>query len=140
MPPLPMPDLRPGKLSDLVKDLHDLHRLASWPSVRDMAKGQTFSYATVHDLFTKPRDRAPQAGVLLSVVEYLASRVRKLDVEQTVDRFDEKWRAAAETPFDTSEPDPVAEPATADVSVAGLSCSRCSARSRVMSSRSTTNP
>lgn len=99
MPPLPMPDIPPGKLHDLIQELHDLHRRSGWPSLREMAKGQRFSYAAVHDLFTKTSTRAPQPDVVLAVVASLASRVRKLDVEATLDQFDELWSAASASPF-----------------------------------------
>jgi hypothetical protein len=72
VPQLPMPDMPPGKLRDLIKELHDLHRLAGWPSLREMAQGQAFSYATVSDLFSKPKKHAPRPRTLLAAVEFLA--------------------------------------------------------------------
>jgi hypothetical protein len=104
VPPLPMPDIPEGKLRDLITELHNLHTLSGWPSLRDMAKGQSFSYATVHDLFTRPRTRAPQPKLVLAVVEHLATQVRKLDVERTLDRFDALWREAAVAPFSAEAP------------------------------------
>lgn len=97
MPPLRRPSLPPGDLQKLNEALNDLHLAAGWPSVREMASAldKKFSYPVIHDVFSKATGRAPRLDVLLEVVEYLASRVRKLDVEETVDRFDAMWRKAA---------------------------------------------
>ena len=103
MPPLPMPDIPPGNLRKLVQELHLLHRRAGWPSLREMAKGQTFSYASVHDLFTKTISRPPRLEVLRAVAQYLASKTRNADEEQALDQFEALWSAAAEAPFDRED-------------------------------------
>jgi hypothetical protein len=99
-----MPDMAPGNLRKLVEELHQLHVLAGWPSLREMAKGQNFSYATVHAMFCRPGERAPKPQVMLTVVQYLASRLRNTDVEATLDQFDALWREAAVKPFEPMEP------------------------------------
>ncbi len=98
---LRMPAIPPGNLRKLLEGLHELHRRAGWPSTRDMARGAEFTYGAVHDLFTKPRTKAPNHRVLLTVVERLASMSRGIDdVDRILDDFDCKWRDAAEQPFD----------------------------------------
>jgi hypothetical protein len=94
-----MPNIPPGNLQELVKELHELHRRAGWPSVREMAKGKTFTYALVHDLFTRTSKQAPRMDVTLQVVHFLACRVRKLDLDKTLDRFDALWQEASKRPF-----------------------------------------
>src|SRR3954447_15844497 len=101
-----MPEVPPGPLQELIKELHTLHRLAGWPSVREMAKYQDFTYATVHDVFTRVHERAPRPDVVIHVVGFLAARVRRMDVEEAIDRFDAMWRAAAERPFDDEQVQP----------------------------------
>jgi hypothetical protein len=94
-----MPSLPPGNLYVLVKELHDLHARAGWPSTREMAKGQEFSHATVHALFTKTAGEAPSLPVLLAVVEVLSRMSGRGSVESTLDKFDRLWRAAYDTPY-----------------------------------------
>jgi len=72
-----------------------------------MARGQGFSYTAVHDLFTKTVTEPPRLPVLHKVVERLATMAPRTNVEETLDRFDALWRAAAEEPFE--EPSPAAE-------------------------------
>ena len=72
-----------------------------------------FTYATVHDVFTRSHERAPRHDVVIPVVAFLAQRVRKMDVEETIDRFDALWRTASERPFDGDElqtPPPTSTP------------------------------
>src|SRR5947209_7171562 len=62
---LPLPDLPPGPLDDLMRELHDLHALAGWPGTRQMAPATVdFSHTTVHTLFTNPRRPAPSWPIL----------------------------------------------------------------------------
>ena len=100
MPKLPMPGVLPGNLRTLMQELHDLHARAGWPSTRQMAQKDKFSHAAVHALFTKTTSRVPRVTVLLDVVEWLATQARRIDVENTVDKFDELWRIAEANPFD----------------------------------------
>jgi hypothetical protein len=103
---LRMPVIPAGNLRKLLEDLHGLHRRAGWPSTRDMARDAEFTYGAVHDLFTKPRVKAPNHRVLLTVVERLASMSRGIDdVDRVLDDFDCKWRDAAEQPFDETTSD-----------------------------------
>lgn len=44
------PEIPPGNLWELIRALHELHGRAGWPSTREMARGQAFSYTTVHEL------------------------------------------------------------------------------------------
>ena len=97
---LSRPDLPPGPLDNLMRALHALHARAGRPSVRDLAKGQSFSYATVHDLFTKATTEAPKLPVLLAVVERMAEPDRRSNPEDVVDKFDDLWSAADDEPFD----------------------------------------
>jgi hypothetical protein len=99
MAKLSRPDLPPGPLDDLVRELHDLHARAGWPSTRQMARGQDFSYTAAHDLFTRTVTGAPKLPVLLNVVERLAALAPRTDVDKTVDRFDTLWQAADREPF-----------------------------------------
>ena len=98
MAQLPRPVLLPGNLRDLVSELHSLHARAGWPSTREMAQGQPFSHATVHDLFTKTT-APPRLPILLAIVDRLASAVRGADVEAIIDKFDRLWSAAVADPF-----------------------------------------
>lgn len=94
-----MPDLPPGNLHLLVKELHDLHARAGWPSTREIAKGQEFSHASVHALFTKTVGDVPSLRVLLAVVQVLSQMSGRGSIDKTLDKFDRLWRAAYETPF-----------------------------------------
>src|SRR5687768_739293 len=96
-----MPDVPYGNLRGLVEALHELHARAGWPSTRELARGRNFSHTAVHDLFTKTTAGAPKLTVLLDVVERLASMARRVDVDQTLDKFESKWTAAGEAPFIT---------------------------------------
>jgi hypothetical protein len=104
------PELPPGALADLVRELHALHGRAGRPSMRTLAKGQRFSYTAVHDLFTRTVAEPPRLPVLITVVEQLASMAPRMDVEETLDRFDALWRAADAEPFDEPFEEPVEEP------------------------------
>ena len=97
------PELPPGALADLVRELHALHSCAGRPSMRDLAEGQRFSHTTVHDLFTKTTAEPPRLPVLLTVVERLATIASRMNVEETLDRFDALWRAADTEPFEPVE-------------------------------------
>lgn len=90
---LPFPELPPGALQDLMRELHDLHARAGWPGTRRIAEGHGFSHTAVHDLFTKT-DSPPRLPLLLAVVEMLSSLAPRVDVEATLDRFDAMWVAA----------------------------------------------
>lgn len=93
------PELPAGRLADLVRELHALHARAGRPSMRELAKGQGFSYTAVHDMFTKTTAEPPRLPVLLKVVQRLATIAPRMNVEETLDRFDELWRAADTEPF-----------------------------------------
>ena len=114
MAQLPMPDVPPGNLRGLIKELHSLHAQAGWPSTRDMERDakallkgrpasriRPFSHTAIHDLFTKTTARAPRRPVLITVVEVLAGIAPRTEVHRTLDKFDELWRAAAEAPLIT---------------------------------------
>lgn len=77
------PELPPGPLDDLFGELHALHARAGRPSMRDLAKGQGFSYTTVHELFTKTMIEPPRLPVLLRVVERLATLAPRVNVEES---------------------------------------------------------
>ena len=94
-----MPDVPPGNLRTLVEALHEIHARAGWPGTRQLSKGRDFSHTAVHDLFTKTTTAAPRPTVLLDVVERLASISRRLEVDETIDRFDLLWEAAHAAPF-----------------------------------------
>lgn len=97
MAKLSFPDVPPGSLHELLEELHKLHARAGWPSVRELARGQNFRHTAVHELFTKPTgDR--KLPLLLSVVEQLAQRAPRVDVEATLDKFDQLWDATTSRP------------------------------------------
>jgi hypothetical protein len=95
---------------DLNNALHELHALASWPSLDeictylrhedtrrksaglDHARLVGISRVNVSRLFSSAK--LPKPGLLLAVVEYLAKRAYRLDVDLVCDRFDELWRRA----------------------------------------------
>jgi hypothetical protein len=93
------PELLSGPLDDLVRELHALHARAGRPSMRELAKGQGFSYTTVHVLFTKTIIEPPRLPVLHKVVERLATLAPRANVEEILDKFDALWRAADDKPF-----------------------------------------
>lgn len=99
MAQLPMPDLPEGDLRDLIAELHSLHARAGWPSVREMARGQSFSYNVVHELFTQPRNDPPSLPVLLAVVSALANMDIRSDSERVLDKFDKLWQAVRANRF-----------------------------------------
>jgi DNA-binding NarL/FixJ family response regulator len=109
---LPMPDLPEGNLRDLIAELHSLHARAGWPSVRDMARGQQFSYNAVHALFTSP-DGEPRLPVLLAVVHRLATMDPRADPDQVLDKFDRLWQAARVTTVDADPSSKLVTPLTA---------------------------
>jgi EAL domain-containing protein (putative c-di-GMP-specific phosphodiesterase class I) len=90
--------LPPGPLADLMRELHDLHARAGWPSTRQLARGQRFSHTAVHDLFTKTTE-PPRLPVLHRVVEQLAELAPRTDAESVLDRFDTLWRVADQHHF-----------------------------------------
>ena len=89
-----------------MRELHALHARAGRPSTRELARGQSFSYTTVHDLFTKTTAEPPRLPVLLTMVERLATIAPRMNVEETLDRFDGLWRAADAAPFEQPSEDP----------------------------------
>ena len=93
------PELPPGALADLVRELHALHARAGRPNTRRLAEERDFGYTAVHDLFTKTTTEPPKLPVLLTVVERLAMLAPRMNVEQTLDRFDALWRAADAEPL-----------------------------------------
>ncbi|QJY51196.1 hypothetical protein [Pseudonocardia broussonetiae] len=103
MAKLAMPDLPEGRLKELMRALHELHARAGWPSTREIAHSQDFSYTTVHQLFTKT-NQLPKLPVLLAIVSNLASISDPNREEQILDKFDALWCAAAATPPAGTEP------------------------------------
>ena len=99
---LPFPDVPPGPLRVLIKELHRLHGRAGWPSVRDLASGERFSHTAVHELFTKSAG-SPKLPVLLAVVDKLAKLAPRVDSEEVLDQFDAMWQAAEEWTSDNIE-------------------------------------
>ena len=100
-----MPDIPPGNLRSLMYGLHELHARASWPSTRKMAEGRDFSHTAVYELFTKTQT-IPKVGILLDVVEYLATHARpRINSDELLDHFDKLWAAALNEPFASSEPE-----------------------------------
>ena len=99
MAKLPMPDVPRGNLRTLIVELHELHGRAGWPSTREIAKGRKFSHTAVHELFTKTATEAPKLTMLLDVVERLARLTQRMDVDETLDRFDELWKLATQSAF-----------------------------------------
>ncbi|MCX5256827.1 hypothetical protein OOK27_22285 [Streptomyces canus] len=92
-----MPDLPPGALQDLIRELHTLHQRAGYPSARDLrpTAGGAVSHTKIHHTFTKPA--LPSWGALDMVVEQLAIRARpRIDVEAEINRFKKLWDAADE--------------------------------------------
>lgn len=94
-----MPDIPSGNLRSLIEALHELHARAGWPSTRELSRGLDFSHTAVYDLFTKPTTAAPRLTVLLDVVERLAALSRRLDVSETLDKFDSLWQGAHKSAF-----------------------------------------
>jgi EAL domain-containing protein (putative c-di-GMP-specific phosphodiesterase class I) len=90
------PPLSTGSINDLVSELHALHARAGLPSTRILARGQRFTYTTVHEVFTKTSTEPPKLPVLLRIVDQLAQLAPRTDVQETLDRFDQLWRAADE--------------------------------------------
>lgn len=88
---LPFPDVEQGPLRLMLRELHELHARAGWPSTRELAKGQAFSHVAVHDLLTKATG-VPRLPVLLAVVGKLAEAAPSIDVEKALDDFDKMWR------------------------------------------------
>lgn len=92
-----MPDLPPGPLQDLIRELHALHLRAGHPSARELrlAVGGTVSHTKIHHAFSKPV--LPSWGVLDVVVEQLAIRARpRTDAEAEINRFKLMWDRASE--------------------------------------------
>jgi tetratricopeptide (TPR) repeat protein len=81
---LPRPDLPDGAVRVLFDSLHELHHVAGWPSLRDMAKAVGCSHTTVSVAFSGPR--VPRWGLLELLVEALSG---------DTDRFHRLWLAAS---------------------------------------------
>ncbi|MEV4283626.1 ribosomal protein L7/L12 [Actinoplanes xinjiangensis] len=91
------PDLPAGAHHDLSVALHELHRKAGWPSVRDLERtiGVDFVGRTrIYDAFTSPR--LPPWGVLSVLVPELARRVPRMDADEQTDHFHRLWDSAAQ--------------------------------------------
>lgn len=97
------PDLPPGPLDDLMRELHSLHARAGYPSARALATRQSFGYNAVHELFTKATSETPKLPVLLGVVKQLAELAPRTDIEADLDRFDSLWQDAELASNITSE-------------------------------------
>lgn len=81
---LPKPNLPAGPVGTLFDELHRLHHLAGWPSLRAMAKEIGCSHTTVAAAFSEPR--VPRWGLLELIVETLGG-----DTEQ----FHRLWLVAS---------------------------------------------
>ena len=81
---LPKPNLPDGPVRALFDELHALHHLAGWPSLRDMAKEVGCSHTTISAAFSEPR--VPRWGLLELIVEELGG-----DTAQ----FHDRWLAAS---------------------------------------------
>jgi FOG: WD40 repeat len=110
MPRLARPTGGGNAFRALNNALHDLHALASWPSLDEICaylrledarrKREGLEYArlsgisrvNISRLFSSAK--LPRPDLLLAVVEYLAKRAYRLDVEKVLDRFDQLWRRA----------------------------------------------
>lgn len=66
---LPRPQLPDGAAKDLFDALHELHRRAGWPSLRDMAREVGCSHTTISAAFAGPK--VPRWGLLELIVETL---------------------------------------------------------------------
>lgn len=86
---LPKPTLPPGPVATLFDRLHEAHRRAGWPSLRDMSREVGCSHTTVSVAFSEPR--LPRWGLLELIVETLGG-----DVEE----FHRLWLAASSTGTD----------------------------------------
>jgi hypothetical protein len=87
---LTLPASAVGKQRELLERLHELHARAGWPSTREMAKKQSFSHSTVHDLFTSTN--SPKLPILVAVVARLSNMAPRVDDEATLDEFDKLWK------------------------------------------------
>ncbi|MER6274546.1 hypothetical protein [Streptomyces sp900105755] len=90
------PNLPDGPLKELNRELHELHRKAGYPSVRELqeAIGKAASHTKIHHAFTKPK--VPSWGVVELAVEALAAQARpRVDPEAEVDRFKALWDRAS---------------------------------------------
>jgi tetratricopeptide (TPR) repeat protein len=83
VPRLPRPDLAAGAHRDLVRELHELHHRAGWPSLRALSAAAGCSPTTVSSAFSEPR--LPRWGLLELLVEAMSG---------DVDRFHALWLAA----------------------------------------------
>ena len=93
---LARPSLADGPMRSLNEALHTLHRLAGWPSVRDLARGLGTGVASasrIHDAFTK--DRLPKWGLVEMLVIELARSAPGLSVDDQIGRFHSLWQEAA---------------------------------------------
>jgi WD40 repeat protein len=81
-----------GALDHLNYALHELHHLASSPSLSVMAAGTGLGESTVYRLFCAPM--LPTPKVLLPVVAHLAKECFRIDVDDELDRFDAMYRRA----------------------------------------------
>mgnify|MGYP002622229925 CR=1 FL=1 len=115
MPRLARPTGGGNAFRDLNNALHELHALASWPSLDEIcaylrledarrrdkglehARLTGISKANISRLFSSAK--LPRPDLLLAVVEYLAKRAYHLDVDRVCDRFDYLWRRALSEVF-----------------------------------------
>lgn len=102
------PDLPDGPLRTLNRELHALHKKASYPSARELhlAVDQAVSHTKIHHAFTRPV--LPTWGVVELVVEHLAKRARpRLDPEAEIDRFKALWDEVHGPGSEAGHADPV---------------------------------
>jgi tetratricopeptide (TPR) repeat protein len=85
MAALPKPPMPDGPLCVLFDALHELHHVAGWPSLREMAREVGCSRTTISAAFSDPR--LPRWGLLELIVETLGG-----DTE----RFHTLWLAASD--------------------------------------------
>ncbi|MFD3535984.1 helix-turn-helix domain-containing protein [Streptomyces sp. NPDC058664] len=108
--PWKTPDIPPGPLLRLNRELHALHKRAGYPSARALQEaaggGDVVSHTRIHHALTKPV--LPGWGVVEMMVEELAKRARpRVDQEAEVDRFKVLWDAAGDdagTPVEMVNP------------------------------------
>ena len=90
-----LPDgLVPGSAAwQLYDELHNLHELAGLPSCKEVGKVLDVSKTSVYNVFRGIPSLLPKRPILLDIVEVLARRARREDVDDERKRFDGLWEA-----------------------------------------------
>src|SRR4030081_1008433 len=93
MAKLRKPDLPTGPRRQLSEALHDLHRCAGWPAVRELERrigsNGLASKSRIHGAFSQ--DRLPAWGLVELIVRELALLIPGTDPEIEVPRFHRLW-------------------------------------------------